>query len=64
MIPFLAWDSSTPTDIYFIFTKFAEMLDRGLSQTAAKITSYIKMDLQSLGSRIETIENKMDATIA
>lgn len=55
---------SQPQDIAFIFTKFVEMLDRCLSQTAAKITSDIKMDLQSLGSRIENIENKMDAMIA
>lgn len=45
--------------ISVIFTKFAEMLDKGLSQTAAKITSDIKLDLQALGSRIET---KVDVT--
>lgn len=52
-----------PQDITFIFSKFAEMLDRGLAQTASRITSDIKADLQLLGSRIENIENKVDATI-
>lgn len=51
-------------DMAFIFTKFAEMLDRGLSQTAANITSDIKQDLQSLGTHIETIKTKVDATVA
>lgn len=50
-------------DVAFIFSKFVEMLDRGLSQTAARITSDIKHDLQSLGARIETIETKADATV-
>lgn len=55
--------SPQPQDISLLFNKFAEMLDRGLSLTAARITSDIKSDLQLLGTRIESIETKMDSTI-
>lgn len=39
------------------------MLDRGLSSIAAKITGETKADLQNLGSRMEVIESKLDATL-
>lgn len=55
--------TSHPQDITFMFTEFAEMLDSGLMQTAARITSDIKADLQLLGTCIDSIENKVDATI-
>lgn len=51
-------------DVAFFFTKLTEMLDSGLCQTAAKTTSDIKQDIQSLGTCIETIETKVDATVA
>lgn len=50
-------------DISLMFNRFAELLDRGLAQTAARITNDIKTDLQLLGSRIETIENRVNSTI-
>lgn len=50
-------------DMALMFAKFAEMPDRGLAQTEAKITADIKMHLQSLGSRIAAIEDNMDATM-
>lgn len=59
------WELHTPQhhDISLMFSRFAEMLDRGLAQTAARITTDIKTDLQMLGSRIETIENRVDSTM-
>lgn len=46
------------------FQKFADLLDRGLAQTAAKITGDLKADFQNLGTRIATIEHKLEETIA
>lgn len=46
-----------------MFARFEEILDRGLAQTAARITTDIKIDLQMLGSCIETIENRVASTI-
>lgn len=50
-------------DISLLFTKFTEMLDSDLAQTAARITSDIKHDLHLLGSHLETFETQVDATI-
>lgn len=47
-----------------LFPRFADLLDCGLHNTANKITSDIKADLQVLGSRIEVMETKLDATIS
>lgn len=47
-----------------LFHKLSELLDRGLSTTAAKITGEIKADFQNLGDRMETIEHKLDNTVA
>lgn len=47
-----------------MFLKFSELLDRGLQNTATKITKDIKADLHSIGSRIEIIENHLETTIA
>ena len=47
-----------------LFLKFSMLLERGLSQTAAKITNDLKGDFQALGSRIEAIESKMEETVA
>lgn len=53
-----------PTNIVDMFSRFADMLSIGLSQTAAKITGDIKAELQNLGSRMETIEPHLDITIS
>lgn len=46
------------------FNKLSELLDRGLTPTAAKITGEIKADLQNFGDRMEAIELKLDSTVA
>lgn len=46
-----------------MFSKFAELLGRGLTKTASKITGEIKADLLNLGSRIEFIETKLEHTV-
>lgn len=47
-----------------LFNKLSKLLDRGLTTIAAKITGDIKADFQNLGDRIETMENKLDTTVA
>lgn len=47
-----------------MFSKFADLLDRGLSNTASKIATDIKADLQNFGSRMEAIEQKLYRTVA
>lgn len=47
-----------------MFTKFAELLDRGLHNTATRITNDVKADLHIIGSHIEIIECNLDTTIA
>lgn len=39
-------------------------MKRGLAQTASKITGDLQSDFQNLGARMETIENKLDKTVA
>lgn len=46
-----------------MFSKFSELLDHGLTNTATKITNDIKADFQSLCSRMEAIEHKFDSTV-
>lgn len=43
---------------------FSNMLSRGLTQTAAQMTSAIHADLQHIGAQIEHIENKTDQSTA
>ena len=59
--PLTAASAFSVTDLY---QALAELLDRGLSQTATKITGELKADFQNLGTRIEAIENKLDQTVA
>lgn len=47
-----------------LLNKLLELLNRGLSTTAAKITGDIKADLQNLGDRMEVMELKIDSTVA
>lgn len=64
-----AWHQAAPftsgqtPDMVQILTRFSEMLANGLVHTAAQITNSIKMDLQSLGTRIEAIEQTVDQTV-
>lgn len=60
---FSAQHSVLPFDRASMFLKFSEMLDHGLSSTAAKITGEIKADIQNLGSCMEPTESKLDATV-
>lgn len=53
-----------PEAVADLFSKFEDLLDCGLHNTANKITSDIKRDLQTLGSRIEVMENKLDSSIS
>lgn len=47
-----------------VFLKLSDLLDRGLSNTAAKITNEIRSDFQNLGARMEAIEHKLDITVS
>lgn len=47
-----------------LLSQLSALLDKGLAQTAAKITGDISEDFQILGSRMEAIENKLDQTIS
>lgn len=47
-----------------LFSKISELLDRGLTQTADRITCELRSDFQNLGTRIERIEHKLDVTIS
>lgn len=47
-----------------LFAKFSALLNRGLHNTAHKITSDIKADLQSIGTRMEIIETNLETTIS
>lgn len=53
-----------PVSVADMFSKFAELLDRGLQHTAIKITNDIKADLHTIGSRVEILENNLESTIA
>lgn len=55
-------DASVP--VQDIFLRFSELLEKGLAQTAAKITGDIKVDFQSLGERMGAIESKLDITVS
>lgn len=46
-----------------LFARISELLDKGLTQNADRFTGEIRADFQSLGSRIEHIEHKLDITI-
>lgn len=39
-------------------------LEQGLARTVQQITTSIKADLQGLGAQIDTVERKVDETIA
>lgn len=56
--------SDNSDQVSALFTKFADLLDRRLSNTASKITGDIKADLQHMGSRKEAIEQKLNHTVA
>ncbi|XP_040181316.1 uncharacterized protein LOC120915124 [Rana temporaria] len=47
-----------------LYARISEMLERGLAQTAERITGEIRADFQNLGSRIETIEHNLDVNVA
>lgn len=47
-----------------LLSKLSALLDRGLANTATKITGEIKANFQNLGSRTEAIEHKLDLTVA
>lgn len=47
-----------------LFARISELLDKGLTQNADRITGEIRADFQSLGKRIEHIEHKLDVTIS
>lgn len=47
-----------------LYDKLSTLLERGLATTAAKITGDIKSDLQNIGFRMESIENKLELTDA
>lgn len=51
-----------PVDVADMFNKFAALLDRGLINTANKITNDIKADLQNIGTRMEIIKSHLEAT--
>lgn len=53
-----------PFNVADLFAKFSELLDRDLHNTANKITSDIKADLQSIETCVEIIETNLEATIS
>lgn len=54
----------SPADLPAMMAAFSNMLSRGLSQTAAQITSATHADLQNIGVWIEHIEKKTDQSAA
>lgn len=57
-------DPDMPQNAGDLFIKLSELLERGLANTAHKITNDIRSDFQNLGTRIEAIEQKLDFTVA
>lgn len=53
-----------PPDMTQLLSSFSDMLAAGLAQNAAQITSSIKADLQSLGARMDAIEQAVDDSAA
>lgn len=49
-----------PTDLPSMMEAFTHLLSKSLAQNAVHITSSIHADLQQLGQRIDTIEQKAD----
>lgn len=64
LTPYAFPASDSASHIDSLFHRFSELLDRGLAQTAAKITGDLKADFINLGARIDAIEHKMEDTIA
>lgn len=48
-------DIDLPLNAGYLFLKLSDLLDRGLTNTAIKITNDIRSDFQNLGSRMEAI---------
>lgn len=55
---------NTPSDFPSLMAAFSKMLSRGLAHTASQITSTIHVEIQHLGSRIDSSGKKADQTIA
>lgn len=47
-----------------LYLKLSELLDRGLTHAAKKITNDMHSDFHNLGSRMEAIEHKLDITVS
>lgn len=53
-----------PFNVPDLFFKLSELLDKGLTLNAERITGEIRADFQNLGTRIDHIEHKLDVTIS
>lgn len=53
-----------PPDMAQLLSSFSDMLAAGLAQNAMQITSSLKADLQSLGARMDAIEQAVDDSAA